>query len=235
MNTPIDFSTYKFRCSSLPNLMTASRSKTEPLSETTKSYLRELWIKEVYGREKFDTSNKYTEKGIMCEPDSMDLVQKVTKQTYFKNTEKFENEFVNGTPDIVLKKGTPDARIKDIKSSWNIWTFNSVTEDSARKSYYFQMLGYMWLTGAKVADLIYCLVNTPEEIMNDELYKLSFRFPEINESDEKANRFKVNYIFDDISPELRMKQFMIQFNEEDIAQLKEKIVLSRQYMETITL
>lgn len=235
MINKIDFSTYKFRCSGLANLMVSSRSKTDPLSETTKAYLREVFIREVYQREKFDTTNKYTEKGIMCEPDSMDLIKKVTKQTYFKNNEHFTNEFIQGTPDIVLDKGKDTARIKDVKTSWSIFTFANVTEESALKSYYYQLLGYMWLTGSKTSELLYCLVNTPEEIMNDELYKLSFKYPEMNDSDEKMERFKRNYIFDDIPARQRLKSFAIEYNEDDIAALTEKVIAARVYLKTLSL
>lgn len=228
----IDFSNYTFRCSSLPTLMVNSRTKGEPLSETAKACLEEIWIREIFGREKFDTSNKYTEKGVLCEPDSMDLVQKVTKETYFKNKKRFYNEFINGEPDIILSS---EQVVKDIKSSWNIWTYASVDRKKAVNDYYWQMLGYMWLTGSKVGELIYCLVNTPEEIMNNELYKLSFKYPDMNESDEKAEKYRKNYVFDDIPPELRMKTYLIERDEDAITLLKERLVAARSYLATLSL
>ena len=232
----IDFSKYTFRCSSLPALMTNSKTKSEILSETAKASLRELWVREVFGREKFDTSNKYTEKGIMCEPDSMDLIKRVTGKTYFKNNDRLENEFVNGTPDIILNGPPTDAsKIIDVKTSWDLWTFAAVDRAAALKSYYYQLLGYMWLTNAPVSELIYCLVNTPDEIMNNELYKLSFRYPEMNESEEKAERFRRNYIFDDIPDELKLKSFIIEFDGNDIEILQERIVAARAYLATLTL
>lgn len=228
----IDFSTYKFRCSFLPTLMTNSRSKVDILSETAKTALRELWIKEVYGREKFDTTNKYTEKGILCEADAFDLIKKVKRKIYFKNKNEFSNEFIKGTPDIwdEAKK-----LIVDTKCSWSIWSFNNADEDYAHKSYFWQMMGYMWLTGSTKAELLFCLVNTPEEIMNDELFKLQYKFPEINESDEKAERFKKNYIFDDIPAKLRVKSFMTEYNEVQLDILKERIEAARAYLATIEL
>lgn len=231
----IDFSKYTIRCSFLPTLMVSPRSKGEILSETAKSGLRELWIKEVFNRERFDTSSKYTEKGIMVEPDSMDLVKKVKKEAYFKNSKRFTNEYINGEPDIVISANTENAKIKDIKSSWDIWTFSNVDEDSALKSYYYQMLGYMWLTGAKEAELLYCLVNTPDEIVANELYKLSFRYPEINESDEKTEKFKRNYIFDDIPLKLRVKSFVVPYNSDDVESIKVKIEAAREYLKSISL
>lgn len=211
--------------------MTNSRVKSEPLSETTKTALRELWIKETYNREKYDKANKYTDKGIMCEADAMELIKTVTGVSYFKNKTTFENEFITGTPDIVDGK-----QIKDTKCSWDIWTFNGATEKSAYKDYYYQQLGYMWLTGGETAELMYCLVNTPEPIMNDELYRLSFRFPEINGSDEsKIAPFKRNFIFDDIPAPERLKVFPLAYSADDVEELKDKIFHARDYLAALSL
>jgi len=61
----VDFSNYKFRASGLVHLMTNSRSKSNSIGDTTKTYLRDIYIKEVFGREKVDVDNKYTKKGIV--------------------------------------------------------------------------------------------------------------------------------------------------------------------------
>lgn len=234
MNT-IDFSTYTFRASSLPILMVNSRSKKELLSETAKAKLREIWIKEIFGRERFDVTSKYTEKGTMCEPDSMELVKKVTKKTYFKNPERFFNEFINGEPDIVINPGEKNAQVKDIKTSWDIWTFNKVDEAYALKTYYYQLLGYMWLTGAQKAELLFCLVNTPEPILMEELRKLSYSIPEIGTSDAIDAQYRVNYIFDDIEPKLRLKRFQIEYNQDDVDILQERLLAAREYLKGLSL
>lgn len=227
MNT-VDFSKYKFRSSALPYLMTNGRVKSDPLSETTKAYLREIWIAEVFGREKYDPKNKYMDKGIACESDSLDLVQKVTGKTHFKNKELLENEWIKGTPDI--KKP-----LIDIKTSWDIWTYAKVDMSLAEKTYYYQLLGYMWLTGEKVGSLIYCLVNTPEDIISDEAYKLSFKYPELSDSQEAMDKFRINYIFDDIDPKLRTKEYTFTFDEEKIEALKERITASREFLGGLSL
>lgn len=50
----MNFSTYKFRASSLPKLLLEGRNK-DGLSETLKAYLRELWIRETFQRERIIT------------------------------------------------------------------------------------------------------------------------------------------------------------------------------------
>jgi hypothetical protein len=110
----VDFSNYKFHCSSLGLLMPKSRVKSDPLSQTTKSFLNEIFIKEVFSREK-DISTPAMKKGTQVESDSISLVEKVTGKTLFKNNKQLENDYIVGTPD--LRPGD-DKIVKDIKSSW---------------------------------------------------------------------------------------------------------------------
>ena len=221
----INWNTYKFHPHMLPKIMTASKSKTDILSTTAKGQLDELWIKEVFGRENFDTKNKYTQKGIISELDSLKLINQVTGKVLFKNEKTFENRFLAGTPDIIV------GRLIDIKSSWSIFSFNGVEEQHAYNTYYYQLLGYMWLLNRRVASVIFCLVNTPEEIMNDELYRLSFKFPGMNDlSEAEMNRFKCNFIFDDIDPKSRMKKFIFKYDHEKIVLLKERLIAARIYL-----
>ncbi len=225
----MNFNNYKFRASSLPNLLIDGRSKDGSLSETTKSFLREIFIQETYGREHFVVT-KYMRKGTMCESDSLDLVEEALGQTYFKNKEKLENEFITGTPDVIEKPKI----IIDIKTSWDIWTFAAVDEEKARKDYYGQLLGYMWLTNVKESRLHYCLVNTPEALIEQELYKLTMSGV-ISESPEDQDKARISYLFDDIPVKDRVKTYDFKFDDEIHQKLIEKIKLSREYLNTLTL
>lgn len=211
----------------------AKRDAKPELSDSTKTYLRDIFIKEVYGRVKPDIDTKYTRKGIAVEPDSMELVRQVTGKIYFKNLNPYENEFIKGTPDI---KKTRDRFIRDTKSSWSIWTFAAVDEKKARSDYFYQMLGYMWLTGRKWAQLMYCLVNTPEEIIEREMYKASFSNEDLLNHDEVAvAEFRKNYVFDDIPAKQRLKRFTFEYDEQLVEQLKQKVILSREYLNGLSL
>jgi len=218
------FDTYKFHPSSIKHLMVKSRKAGE-LSETTKTYLEELYIKEVYGREKTDKlANKYMQKGIMCETDSIRLLEKVTKNTYFKNNKTYENNYLIGTPDITKPV------LYDIKTSWDIWTFMGTKEEDARKDYYYQLLCYMAILDKKEGSLAYTLVNTPDILMNDELYKLSFKVDE-----KEVDKYKVNYIYDDIDEVKRVKIFKFEYSEEDLQAVYAKIDEARSYLNNISL
>ena len=88
------------------------------LSETVKNYLLEHWIEENLGRIT-DVSNKFIEKGLAVEEDSITLLSQVTGEFFKKNIDRFENDYLTGTPDII----TEDGIIIDIKSSWSLLTF----------------------------------------------------------------------------------------------------------------
>lgn len=215
---------YKFRCSKLGDLMTEPRAKKDILSQTTLTYLNEIFIGEQTGREK-DISNKYMMKGLLQEEDSISLLTDVTGKFYIKNAEKFENLYVKGTPDIV------DDVIIDIKTSWDIWTF---AKAEVSKDYYWQLQGYMWLTGRKKAVLNYCLVNSPDQLIQDELRKLSWKMFMIDPIDplylEAEAKTRLNMTFDDIKPEYRVKTFEVDFSEEDIKKLQVRIDDCREYL-----
>lgn len=225
MDTKIDWSLYKFHPSGLADIMTNSRKKDDLLSETAKSALREIYIKEVYGREKPDAiGNKYTQKGIMCETDSINLVQEVTGAVYFKNQKTYENDYLVGTPDIV----TP--RLVDIKTPWDIFTFSAVDQDKATKDYYYQLLGYMYLLDRQEADIIYALVDTPEEMVTDEMYRLSFKMPE-----DQIDKYRHNYAYSDIPSEQRIKKYTFTRDDAKIIDMKLRIECAREYLSKLTL
>ncbi len=216
---------YKFHCSALPLLMTKSRNKSDILSETAKLYLRDLWIKETYGREKFDSTNKFTEKGLQVEQDSLELVTNVLQKGFLaKNKELLANEYVCGTPDVIKPI------LIDIKSSWDIWTFAGTNKRKAEKDYYWQLFGYMWLLGKKRSKLIYALVNTPDEIVADEIYRLHFKIGE-----DKAQSAKINYCFDDIPTKKRVKVFNLKFNSEKVQEVINILDEARNYLSQIKL
>jgi hypothetical protein len=218
----IDINKILFHCSSLPDLMTNGRSKDCPLGETAKTAARSQYIESVFGRRDTGSINKFTQKGIKVETDGIDLIEKVTGKVYFKNQETFSNEFITGTPDILDK---PEEMVVDVKGSYNIWTFTSVTYEKAKADYEDQLQGYGSLTGMKKARLIYYLVNLPPEMIHDEMYKLSFQIGE-----DEAHEFEKNFIYDDIPAEMRIKVFDFDINPVRIQEIHQRVLDAREYL-----
>lgn len=153
------------RCSRLGDLMTDARSKSQPLSETAKSYIKEVAYCNFFGIEK-DISTKEMTKGIECEQDSIDLLNLVEFENYKKSTESGNNGWLTGHPDIL----TNDLVI-DIKTSWSFYTFPMLQEEADKivssAKYEWQLRGYMMLFEKETAKIIFCLVDTPDELLSD--------------------------------------------------------------------
>jgi hypothetical protein len=214
----------KIRCSSLGKIMTNPRSKNEALSQTAKSYIEELAREHLFGIKKTFKS-RYTDKGNTVEDLSIELVENVLDLSFIsKNVEYFENDFIKGTPDVIT-----DNLIIDVKSSWSGDTFPFFEKELPTIDYYYQVLGYMWLTGRRNAIVAYCLINTPEEIVNDEIRRTAWSKYEIEPSEETVRDVMALHNFDNIPKERRLKAFLVEYNESVIEKMKEKIIDCRKY------
>lgn len=219
----------KIRCSSLGYIMTEPRGKSEILSETCKTHLIDVFVSARYGRNT-DISNKFTAKGMMVEEDSLTLYSLYKHILYIKNKDRFENAFISGTPDII----EPHV-VTDIKSSWDIFTFfRAAQPERLNKNYYWQLQGYMALTGASKAVLAYCLVDTPTVLINDEKRKLMWKMNVISDTDENyseaCREIDKLSIYDDIPMSERVIEILIDRNDADIQRMYSRVNDCRAYM-----
>ncbi|WP_047475260.1 hypothetical protein [Delftia sp. ZNC0008] len=180
-----------FRCSSIGKLMTApvsidpslitpeveaiqakkkrtdeekavlERLKLGTLSETAKTYIRELVRQELWGVD-FEVSSKYTDKGLAVEAEGLALLNRVRGLTLAKNTERRSDGQITGeadTVDLVRRCG------HDLKCSWSLQTFPAFVRDCEDSLYAWQMRGYMRLWDVDRWEVNYAMVNTPEELL----------------------------------------------------------------------
>jgi hypothetical protein len=214
----------KIRASQLGRIMTSSKTKGEVLSKTTKTYIQELAIEHKYGIRK-EFWSRYTDKGNEVEPKSIKLVENVLGlKGIFKNEERITNEWITGKPDV-----NTNEILLDVKSSWDATTFPFFETECPNKDYYYQLQGYMWLTGKDEALLCYCLVNTPFQIVEDEVRREHWKQGLIDESLDVRDFVQSKHNFDHIPKEKRVKVFKIAKDESVIEQIKERIELAREY------
>jgi hypothetical protein len=217
----------------LVKLIAKKNAKPE-LSATCKTELINIWVEQTYGRKR-NISNKYIEKGLAVEEDSITLISRLKKKVYFKNDERIFNEFTNGEPDLYEGVSIRKAdMILDTKSSWDIFTFFHSKTQPINKDYYWQMMGYMDLTGAKEARLVYCLINTPDTIMNDEKRKLLWKMGVLTEDSplyQKAcAELEKAMTFDDIPMEDRAFEQIVARDEDQIAAMHDRAIQCRQWL-----
>lgn len=152
----------KIRASQLGLIMTEPKSKSEVLSVGAKTYIKKLAKEFVYGYDEVITS-KYMDKGIQVEDESIALYNRVFLTDYSKNTERKTNDWITGECDIFT-----GSKVIDIKSSWSLATFPCFKEDATDKQYEWQLRAYMMLWNCNEAELAYCMVSTPDELIKYE-------------------------------------------------------------------
>ena len=213
----------KIRCSSIGKIMAKPKSKSETISQGAKTYLEELSVEELWGKRK-SFSSKYTDKGNQSEDDGIRLAEKILKVGFmYKNEEHFTNDYLTGTPDINTNV------LIDIKSSWDATTFPFNKTEIPNKLYYYQLMGYMALTGKKKATLCYCLINTPEDLVVDEVRKAHFNLKKIDEDPELTAHIENQHNFDNIPDAKCIRTFLVEYDQKVVDEIYERIEACRIY------
>jgi hypothetical protein len=251
----------KFRCSGISNLMTEPKLKADKeaglLSEGAKTHAIDVWVSEKYQRRE-EVYSKFLEKGNEVEEDSITFLSLLKRTFYRKNEIQLENEWICGTPDLFVGDEIVRAtQIIDIKSSWDVFTFHRAMHKPINPAYYWQMQGYMMLTGAQSATISYCLVNATPDLITDEKFKLARahrvmiddQSPEFVKSCQMVER---NMIYDmgsfgaknpeyplhsnlsdwdyDIPAPDRLYEIVVPRNDEDIARISQKVEAAWDYL-----
>lgn len=160
-NTPL------IRASSVAKLMTDPSGKADKkagkMSQTAISHCIDLAKQAHFGVD-FFFGNKYTEKGIECEEESIALFNELRGTTLSKVTDaqRRTKEGLTGLPDLIC---ITDRHGIDIKTAWSIQTFPALACEVDSKGYEWQARAYMALFDCDTWEIAYCLVNTPDRFL----------------------------------------------------------------------
>lgn len=218
-------------------ILEANKDAKNPISEGCKTFLSGLYACEKYGKWSVskEIGSRQTEKGKEVEDDSLTLVSRLDKIFLVKNKERIDDEWFSGHPDAFEGESLSKATIiHDVKSPWDIETYFAVLGKPLPPIYYWQMQGYMALTGASKAEVHFCLVNTPERFIKDAAsavlrYRqfISDLSPEYLQAEMEIVN---NMTFDDIPMEERRIKFIVERNDEDIEKARRKVELCREWL-----
>jgi hypothetical protein len=225
-------------------LLIAKKNQPDSLPTGAKSYLDDVFD-EIYWRRKRMLANKYLDKGLMNEQDVLELHSNIDGVTYFKNTQRFYNKYLEGTPDNF------DEIIRDAKANFDLESFRKA---HLTTGYLWQLKGYMWLTGVKNAQLMYGLVNNPLHQISNAITSTFYAMGCPADDDEEFMKAKMqiernmifdhklfieeypNYVFHnpvldfDIPEILRIKKFDVTLEDSDIHHMETRVLLSRLYL-----
>lgn len=156
-----------FRASQVGRLM-----GVKGLGKTGKTLAREEYIHTAYGRVK-EFNSKYTKKGIQNEPTSLELLSQIDGVKYEKNNERRTDEYFTGECDVLIV----DEKVKDVKNSWDIFTFfDAISEFNT--DYEWQLRVYKRLYKVNKSELIYTLLDAPDSMVLDAIYRETFNHKE---------------------------------------------------------
>lgn len=198
------------------------------LPSGAKTYCQD-WLKgELFYYQKMLT-NKYLEKGNIMEDESIDLISDVLGYGFLiKNEKHFQNEYMMGTPDVIIKD-----HIIDVKNSWDCNTFPYFDEDVPDSGYYWQLQGYMALCDKPSAKLIYCLLDTPEHLIEREAryYCISQGYEELDM--DIYTKVEKNMTYKNVPNQMKVKVFHIRRNDFDIQEIENRVIMCREYIEEL--
>ena len=209
---------FKIRASSCGDIMANERGK-ETMGKDAKTYCKE-WLKnQLYNRRK-TVESKYFDKGNLCESDAIEFVSMYFPDLplLIKNEKNFESDYMTGTPDLIL----PD-EIIDIKCPWDCFTHPAFETELPEKNYYWQLQGYMSLTGIEKGRIIYVLMDTPMELIEREI-----RFNPAREDEILAY-----HSYSNVPDKLRIKCFDVARNDQDIEAIKNRVIECKQYIKSL--
>lgn len=218
-------------------ILEAAKDVVDPLSKGCKTFLTGVYSTEKYHKWSpvKDIGNRYTDKGKVVEGEAIELVNALDGLSLFKNEERLRNEWFSGHPDAFEGDNLQNATIiHDVKSPYDCETFFAHIGKGLLSAYYWQMQGYMDLSGAQVAKVHFCLINTPEHQILSSRESLLRRMNVVSELSpefvEAERELINNLIFDDMPMPDKRYFFTVHKNEEDIERAKRKVEQCREYL-----
>lgn len=219
-----------------PNMITElakleNKRDTPELPQGAKTYCK-IWLKQALFNRKQEWKAIVVDKGLCCEEDGIKFIAKMFSYSdFYKNDEFFDNDFMEGSPDILHNE-----MVRDTKLSWDLFTFPMFDDELPNDDYWWQLQGYMILTGMKKASLDYVLIDTPMPLVLLDLKKLYYQSGGVAEdwTPERYEYHYPNYRFDDIPKEKRLKSFEFNYENGIDEKIKERVLMCRKYIQTLS-
>ena len=228
-NKPSD--NWYVRASSVGALMTKGRGKDNPWGATALTTIQDAVLRNKYGLEN-KVYSKYMDKGIMNEPQAL---QMLIKKKGWKNIDlgksRLFNDWCTGEPDL-----HHDFILADVKCSFSASTFPWLDTELKNKDYIYQMQTYMWLAGVDISYLAYCLTDTPESMIIEEVQRRVYK--EMSYPDNKSKSMeeiemeidadvRKEMTFPGVDEDKRVRVFEVKRDDDLIEQIKARVIEAR--------
>ena len=210
------------------------------LSDTCKTHLKKWLIRELSGK-CIEVKTRQMDKGNVVEEDAILYASCHIPGMGIcvKNEIRFQDEWMQGTPDVIIQ----DEEVDDLKASYSADTFPLFETELPETGYDWQVKGYMALlesygTPVKRGAVIYALMSMPEQMIQREArWQMPLGYTETEYQDfllsEDYQKFAANYRYDDLEPALRLKKYVVEYDEEKVLAIRKRVEECRAYIETV--
>lgn len=190
------------------------------LEPATITVLNRIWAEEVLSIRDVLLS-KAVKRGVKQEDESIDLVNYIFKSALQKNTQRFENDYLSGEPDLVTKSS-----IVDIKTceSWHTFYYKSI--QTATDDYKWQLWAYCQLANKSQAFIAYTLPSYDDETVAYQQSKTM--------DIEEENQIYLNMNFERIPKIKRIKIAKVDVSGIDKVKVEKYLDKCREYLQSRT-
>jgi len=217
--------------------VTLKKNAPFELSDTAKAKIDEVWLRDKKGIPTI-ISSKYMEKGIYQEKVARELISQIDGRFYTRNEVRKTIGSLSGVCDVV-DSSLIKRIVHDIKCCWNASTFMASKMDTIQE---WQGRVYMEMWNADEFWLRFCLVDCPDHIMENELYRFKLNNGIIDDTlpeyQEQLENFRKTLIFSDnkkIRIKERVKTIVIERDKELFKTLQKRLQAVKKYYKSIKL
>ena len=232
-------------------LLQKKQKGEDELPSGAKTHLDDVF-RSVFWKRRRSLSNKYLDKGLLTEEDVLALASSMDNDFYTKNKEHYENEFIQGSWDNF------ETKVRDTKSNYDLKTFEEADLSSLYewqiRGYSFIAKEEFKLSEYPQGELIYGLVNNPLHHISNENTRQYYANGTPDEDNEEwleiKKQIERNMIFDkalflrdyphyifenkiwqyDIPAQFRVKKFEVSVSEDNILDIKRRVLMCRKYL-----
>jgi hypothetical protein len=160
------------------------------------------------------------DKGILVEPEAIKMLSSLDGRQYEKNEQRFANVYLCGIPDVVVED-----YIIEVKNSYDAGTFFKNLYSGLLERYWWQMQGYFYLTGIQRGEVSFCLMPTPEKILEKIIADIMSKNSGYSEAE-----IRDGFNYADIPESDRRIKFMVNRDDEAISKIPGKIHNCRKFL-----
>lgn len=209
------------------------------ISKTNETILKKIYSREKYGKYVQSISSDYTPSminGTMSETKSLELLSEVIGKKIKVSKDTISNNVLKGKIDGYTGRSLYKANhVYEVKTATNYESFLGFLDTSEEKTkHYWQLMGYLAITGAKSGSIVHCCVSYHPNIITSEINKYLYKIRGLDISQERVDseiaKIRNNLTFDEIPKNERVIILTIDRNEEDIELINKRAVLFREWL-----